>query len=195
MAKKVSTKAAAAKPAVVAKEVKDEVKKNAEKASASVKAAAEKTTTAAKKVAADTKTAAEKAKVETKKAAEKTAATAKKAAADTKKAAEKAKADTKKVTDKAKADTKKVADKAEKAVKTTKKRAASHKASYTSDVIIQRSTFEATSSELVEHVKEIWTKEMGNLVRDLKDIKVYVNADESMAYYVINGDIQGKFAL
>lgn len=36
---------------------------------------------------------------------------------------------------------------------------------------------------------------MGNLVRDLTDIKIYVNADEAVAYYVINGDINGKFSL
>ena len=66
---------------------------------------------------------------------------------------------------------------------------------YKSEVIIQRTSFEASVSELVDHVKEIWTKDMGNLVRDLTDIKIYVNADEAVAYYVINGDINGKFSL
>lgn len=66
---------------------------------------------------------------------------------------------------------------------------------YKSEVIIQRTSFEASVSELVDHVKEIWTKDMGNLVRDLTDIKIYVNADEAVAYYVINGDINSKFSL
>lgn len=66
---------------------------------------------------------------------------------------------------------------------------------YKSEVIIQRTSFEASVFELVDHVKEIWTKDMGNLVRDLTDIKIYVNADEAVAYYVINGDINGKFSL
>jgi hypothetical protein len=75
------------------------------------------------------------------------------------------------------------------------KKKPARRSGYKSEVIIQRSSFEASASELVDHVKEIWTKDMGNLVRDLTDIKVYINADEGVAYYVINGDINGKFSL
>lgn len=111
---------------------------------------------------------------------------------------------------KAKAETAKTAAKtvaktAAKAAKTTasaaktgaKKTAARRSSSrgYKSEVIIQRSDFEVTSSGLVDEVKEIWTKQMGNLVRDLKDVKVYVNTEEAMAYYVINGEVNGSFAL
>ena len=82
--------------------------------------------------------------------------------------------------------------------KTGAKKSAARRSSsrgYKSEVIIQRSDFEVTSSGLVDEVKEIWTKEMGNLVRDLKDVKVYVNTEEAMAYYVINGEVNGSFAL
>ena len=82
--------------------------------------------------------------------------------------------------------------------KTGAKKTAARRSSsrgYKSEVIIQRSDFEVTSSGLVDEVKEIWTKEMGNLVRDLKDVKVYVNTEEAMAYYVINGEVNGSFAL
>ena len=96
----------------------------------------------------------------------------------------------------------KTAVKAEKSTASTaktgaKKTAARRSSSrgYKSEVIIQRSDFEVTSSGLVDEVKEIWTKEMGNLVRDLKDVKVYVNTEEAMAYYVINGEVNGSFAL
>lgn len=84
------------------------------------------------------------------------------------------------------------------AAKTGAKKSAARRSSsrgYKSEVIIQRSDFEVTSSGLVDEVKEIWTKEMGNLVRDLKDVKVYVNTEEAMAYYVINGEVNGSFAL
>ncbi|MCH4071726.1 DUF6465 family protein [Pseudoramibacter sp.] len=92
--------------------------------------------------------------------------------------------------------TAKTATAAKSAAKTGVKKAAARRSrGYKSEVIIQRRDFEVTSSGLVDHVKEIWTKEMGNLVRDLKDIKVYVNTEEAMAYYVINGDVNGKFAL
>lgn len=90
----------------------------------------------------------------------------------------------------------KTATAAKSAAKTGVKKAAVRRSrGYKSEVIIQRRDFEVTSSGLVDQVKEIWTKEMGNLVRDLKDIKVYVNTEEAMAYYVINGDVNGKFAL
>lgn len=92
--------------------------------------------------------------------------------------------------------TAKTAAKTATAAKTGVKKAAARRSrGYKSEVIIQRRDFEVTSSGLVDQVKEIWTKEMGNLVRDLKDIKVYVNTEEAMAYYVINGDVNGKFAL
>ena len=81
------------------------------------------------------------------------------------------------------------------AKKTAAKKTASKRSNYKSEVFIQFSGIEITSTDLTERVKEIWTKEMGKLVRDLKEIKVYVNADESMAYYVINNDVNGKFAL
>ena len=84
------------------------------------------------------------------------------------------------------------------AAKTGAKKTAARRSSsrgYKSEVIIQRSDFEVTSSGLVDEVKEIWTKQMGNLVRDLKDVKVYVNTEEAMAYYVINGEVNGSFAL
>lgn len=77
----------------------------------------------------------------------------------------------------------------------TAKKKPAKRSGYKSEVIIQRTNFEASVSELMDHVKEIWTKDMGNLVRDLTDIKIYVNADEAVAYYVINGDINGKFSL
>lgn len=81
------------------------------------------------------------------------------------------------------------------AKKTVAKKTASKRSNYKSEVFIQFSGIEITSTDLTERVKEIWTKEMGKLVKDLKEIKVYVNADESMAYYVINNDVNGKFAL
>ena len=42
-------------------------------------------------------------------------------------------------------------------------------------------------------VKEIWTKEMGNKVKDLVDLKIYVKTEENAAYYVINNDVTGRF--
>ncbi|MCL2171816.1 MAG: DUF6465 family protein [Defluviitaleaceae bacterium] len=44
----------------------------------------------------------------------------------------------------------------------------------------------------IDIIKDIWKSE-GNLVKDLKDLKVYFKPNEQMCYYVINGGVEGKF--
>ena len=34
---------------------------------------------------------------------------------------------------------------------------------------------------------------MGNKVKDLIDLKIYVKTEENAAYYVINNDVTGRF--
>ncbi len=96
------------------------------------------------------------------------------------------------------ATTKKAAPAEKKAKKTAAKKPAKLKG-VTSEVHIQYlhdgNARDLTAEELPLRVKEIWTKELGNLVRDLKDVKIYVNVDESTAYYVVNDSVEGKFAL
>ena len=86
------------------------------------------------------------------------------------------------------------AKKAEKKPAATAKKTSSKKKTST-EVYVQFDGKEFTSSELIAQVKEIWTKEMGHKVSEATDMKVYVNANEGIAYYVINGDITGNFAL
>lgn len=76
-----------------------------------------------------------------------------------------------------------------------KTRTATAKKAVDSEVFVQFSGIEVAASGLTQRVTEIFTKEMGKKAADLKDIRVYVNADEAMAYYVINGEITGSFAL
>ncbi|MCL2170035.1 MAG: DUF6465 family protein [Defluviitaleaceae bacterium] len=45
---------------------------------------------------------------------------------------------------------------------------------------------------LTEIVKETW-KGYGNLVKDLKTADIYFKPEEGMCYYVINGELEGKF--
>lgn len=54
---------------------------------------------------------------------------------------------------------------------------------------------EILDKDLLDKVKEIWTKELGNKVKDLVDLKIYVKPEECAAYYVINGDVTGSFEL
>ncbi len=48
-----------------------------------------------------------------------------------------------------------------------------------------------TDKQLVEF-KRIW-KEEGNKVKDLKDVKIYINIEQNKIYYVANENISGSF--
>ncbi len=131
-----------------------------------------------KDVAASTKTVTETVKTEVAKTEETAKVTATVSAAENTKKAEPIKTAAKKTT--AKKQTTK---------KTTKKVVVNE------SVVIQFSGKDIETEALVETVKNIWKKDMKKKVGDLKDIKVYVKPEESMAYYVINGDITGSFGL
>lgn len=45
---------------------------------------------------------------------------------------------------------------------------------------------------LIDKVKETW-KEVGNKVKDIKTIDIYLKPEESMCYYVINEKENGSF--
>lgn len=89
------------------------------------------------------------------------------------------------------------AKKASAAPKAAAKKAPARKAApkKTQEVYIQYWGKEVYAKDIVEQVKEIWTKEMGNKAGDLIDLKVYIKPEENMAHYVINGDITGSIAL
>ena len=62
-------------------------------------------------------------------------------------------------------------------------------------VLVQFGGKEVDSKDLLEQLKTIWTKELGNKVKDMVDVKVYVKPEESAAYYVINDDVNGRIEL
>ena len=45
---------------------------------------------------------------------------------------------------------------------------------------------------MIEKTKEAYLAE-GNSLDDVKSVKVYINANERRAYYVINGQAENKF--
>ncbi|MFV0528058.1 MAG: DUF6465 family protein [Lachnospiraceae bacterium] len=69
------------------------------------------------------------------------------------------------------------------------------KAEVKTEMYFQFSGKEYTQKELFQKVKDIWTKELKNKVADLKEVNVYVKAEEHAAYYVINGETTGKIEL
>lgn len=63
------------------------------------------------------------------------------------------------------------------------------------EVYVQFAGKEILQKDLLDQVKEIWTKELGNKVKDMVDVKVYVKPEESAAYYVINETVTGTIEL
>lgn len=53
---------------------------------------------------------------------------------------------------------------------------------------------EIEEQEVIGMIKKLW-KEQGNMMKDLKELSVYIKAEESRAYYVINGEISGSIDL
>ncbi|MGL6293675.1 DUF6465 family protein [Eubacterium aggregans] len=83
-----------------------------------------------------------------------------------------------------------------KATTTQTSKKTSTKKKTVTEVVVQFDGKEFKSAYLITRVKEIWTKEMGRKVNEAADMTVYVNANEGMAYYVINGgDVTGSFVL
>ena len=150
----------------------------AKKTSSETKAAAEKTVKAA-----DVKTAAA-APAENKTAKKETSAA---------KAIETKKDTTKKLETKAGVLVDTPEEKA--AEKTTAKKASAKKAELKTEMYLQFYGKEYSDKEILQKVKEIWTKVLKNKVGDMKDVKIYLKPEESKAYYVINGDTTGEVNL
>ena len=89
-----------------------------------------------------------------------------------------------------KAPAKKAAAKKTPARKTTAK-----KAELKTEMFLQFAGKEYTEKEILQKVKDIWTKVLKNKVGDMKDVKIYLKPEESAAYYVVNGDTTGKVEL
>ena len=80
-------------------------------------------------------------------------------------------------------------------VKAPAKKAAAKAPAKTQEVYVQFGGKEVSVKDLTEKVKDIWTKELGNKVKDMADVKVYVKPEENTAYYVVNGEVSGSMEL
>lgn len=89
----------------------------------------------------------------------------------------------------------KPAEKKTAAKKTAAKKTAAKKTEIKTEMFLQFAGKEYTEKEILQKVKDVWTKVLKNKVGDIKDVKVYLKPEESAAYYVINGDTTGKVEL
>ena len=61
------------------------------------------------------------------------------------------------------------------------------------NIFYQFSQHQVEQQEIISRIKNEW-KAQGNLMKDLKDLVIYLKAEENKAYYVINNDIKGNVA-
>ncbi|MCI8834293.1 MAG: DNA-binding protein [Ruminococcus sp.] len=63
------------------------------------------------------------------------------------------------------------------------------------EMFLQFSGKEYGEKDLLQKVKEVWTKGLKKKVGEMKEVKIYLKPEESAAYYVVNDDISGKLDL
>lgn len=99
--------------------------------------------------------------------------------------------ETKKTTAKKATATKAVAEKAETKKATTTKKAATKK----EEVTVEFAGKAYTTEQLVQIAKDVWKYDLGRKATEFKTVKIYVKPEECQAYYVVNDEVTGSFAL
>lgn len=80
------------------------------------------------------------------------------------------------------------AAKKETAAKTT-----TRKAAVKETIHVQFAGKTYTTEDLVKIAKDVWKYDLKRKVGDFKDVELYVKPEESVVYYVINGEEKGSF--
>lgn len=75
------------------------------------------------------------------------------------------------------------------------KKAPAKKEAVKAVVNLQFSGKSYTDEDLVKITKDVWKYDLGKKVADFKSVELYVKPEESRAYYVINGEVTGSFAI
>lgn len=78
---------------------------------------------------------------------------------------------------------------------TVKKEAAAKKTAVKETICLEFADKSYTSEDLVKIAKDVWKYDLKQKVGDFKTVELYVKPEESVVYYVINGDVKGSFAI
>ena len=106
------------------------------------------------------------------------------------------KATTKKATATKATATKATAEKAETKKATTAKKATTTKAaSKKVEVTVEFAGKAYSTEQLAKIAKDVWVYDLGRKATEFKTVEIYVKPEENQAYYVVNGDVTGSFAL
>ena len=84
---------------------------------------------------------------------------------------------------------------AKKAETKTAAKAPAKKAAVKEVISVQFAGKSYTTEELVKIAKDVWKYDLKQKATDFKSVELYVKPEESMVYYVINGDVTGNFAI
>lgn len=84
---------------------------------------------------------------------------------------------------------------AKKAETKTAAKAPAKKAAVKEAISVQFAGKSYTTEELVKIAKDVWKYDLKQKATDFKSVELYVKPEESMVYYVINGDVTGNFAI
>ena len=80
------------------------------------------------------------------------------------------------------------AAKAETAEKAEPKKTPGRKAAVKEEFVLEFAGKQITQEEIKKKVKENWTKDQKNKIKDIKTIKVFLQPENSCAYYTINDE-------
>lgn len=78
---------------------------------------------------------------------------------------------------------------------TAKKTTAVKKPAVKETVHVQFADKSYTAEDLVKIAKDVWKYDLHQKVGDFKSVELYVKPEESVVYYVINGEVQGNFGI
>ena len=81
-----------------------------------------------------------------------------------------------------------IAAKAETAEKAEPKKTPGRKAAVKEEFVLEFAGKQITQEEIKKKVKENWTKVQKNKIKDIKTIKVFLQPENSCAYYTINDE-------
>lgn len=73
------------------------------------------------------------------------------------------------------------------------KKAPAKKAAVKETVTVQFAGKDYTTEDLVNIAKDVWKYDLNQKVSDFKSVELYVKPEESLVYYVINGEVKGDF--
>lgn len=84
--------------------------------------------------------------------------------------------------------------KAEPKIVETKKDSCESRSTKKINIFYQFSNRQIEQQDIIARIKSQW-KEQGNMLKDLKDLVIYLKTEENRAYYVINGSVNGFVAV